>query len=72
MFDLYSKEECLLSFLRMGVWENRKVILIDDVVDHDLKFTLNNGSVRFINVDNDFKSWNVGDTQYNYGSWREE
>lgn len=51
MFDLFGKEECLLQLLRLGHFpDNSEVILIDDVVDHDMTFTKGNRSVRFINV----------------------
>jgi hypothetical protein len=52
MFDLFGKEECLLKLVRLGWFpENCEVILIDDVVDHNLTFTKGSRSVRFINVE---------------------
>lgn len=52
MFDLFSKEECLLSLLRMKWFPRGEiVVLIDDAVDHTLQFTLNDTNVMFINIE---------------------
>lgn len=49
MFDLFGKEECLLSMLRGNFFKGQDVILFDDVVDN-MEIFHPNGSIQFINI----------------------
>lgn len=56
MFDIFGKEECLLTMFRFGLFGDRTTFLIDDKVDHLLKFEkADKTALHFLNIDAD---WN--------------
>ncbi len=58
MFDMFGKQECLLALLRCDFFpEGTEIILIDDVVEHQMTFTKDRRTIRFINVDSPRESW---------------
>lgn len=52
MFDCFGKHETLFMCRNDPLFANRRVLLVDDVVEHGLSFTTsNNNFTNFVNVD---------------------
>jgi len=60
MFDMFKKEEVLLSLARFcPKFSDLEIILIDDVADHNLTFNVpsTKATVRFINIKQSSNTW---------------